>query len=108
VRIHVTGSNDAIFNEGCRTTAVFGGGASRPGFALGHSFETPPRGPAGQRQSRVWIGTTKWDWQLSSHKGQWHFYDQSLPRGGIMTLGHDYGLPGTNAGEHSCGEAPAT
>jgi hypothetical protein len=47
---HVTGSNDAIRNEGGRTTAVFGGGASRPGCALGHSFGTP-RGPAGQRKS---------------------------------------------------------
>jgi hypothetical protein len=45
------GSNDAILNEGGQTTAVFGGGACRPGFALGHSFGTPPRGPAGQRQS---------------------------------------------------------
>jgi hypothetical protein len=38
---HVTGTNDTILNEGGRTTAV----------ALGHSFGTPPRGPAGQRQS---------------------------------------------------------
>jgi hypothetical protein len=51
VRPHVAGSNDAILNKGGRTTAVFGGGASRPGFALGHSFGTPPRGPAGQHQS---------------------------------------------------------
>jgi hypothetical protein len=27
------------------------GGAFKPGLALGHSFGTPPRGPAGQRQS---------------------------------------------------------
>jgi hypothetical protein len=47
------GSNDAIFNEGGRTTAVSSVGAHlRPGFALGHSFGTPPRGPAGQRQSQ--------------------------------------------------------
>jgi hypothetical protein len=52
VRPHVTGSNDAILNEGGRTTAVFGGGAFRAGFVLGHSFGTPPRGPAGQHQSR--------------------------------------------------------
>jgi hypothetical protein len=31
------------------------------------------------------------------------FYDHSLPRVGIMTLGYYYGLPGTNAGEHSYG-----
>jgi hypothetical protein len=29
--------------------------------------------------------------------------DQSLPLGGIMTLGYYYGIPGTNAGEHLCG-----
>jgi hypothetical protein len=52
VRPHVMGNNDAIFKEGGRTMAVFGGGASRPGFALGHSFGTPPHRPAGQRQSR--------------------------------------------------------
>jgi hypothetical protein len=48
-----TGSNGAIFNEGGRTTAASSVGAHlRPGFAPGHSFGTPPRGPAGQRQSR--------------------------------------------------------
>jgi hypothetical protein len=50
VKPHVTGSNDAILIEVGRTTAVFGEGASRPGFALGHSFGTLPRGPAGQHQ----------------------------------------------------------
>jgi hypothetical protein len=29
--------------------------------------------------------------------------DQSLPLGSIMTLGYYYGIPGTNAEEHSCG-----
>jgi hypothetical protein len=52
LRSHVTGSNDAVLNEVGRTTAVSGGGASWTRDALGHSFGTPPRGPAGQRQSR--------------------------------------------------------
>jgi hypothetical protein len=51
VRPHVTGSNGAILNEGGRTMAVFSGGTSRPGSALGHSFGTPPRGPARKHQS---------------------------------------------------------
>jgi hypothetical protein len=29
--------------------------------------------------------------------------DQSLPLGGIMSLVYYYGMPGTSAGEHSCG-----
>jgi hypothetical protein len=44
---------------------------------------------------------TNQDWWLSSHKGQWCFYEHSLPRGGITTLRYHYGLPGTNVGEHS-------
>jgi hypothetical protein len=53
LRPHVTGSNDAILSEVGQTTAVSLVGAHlRPGFALGHSFGTPPRGPAGQHQSR--------------------------------------------------------
>jgi hypothetical protein len=66
---------------------------------LGHLLVVLP----GNISLLVWFDMTKWDWWLSSHKSQCHFYDQSLPRGGIMTLGHDYGLSGTNAGEHSCG-----
>jgi hypothetical protein len=31
------------------------------------------------------------------------FDNQSLPICGIMTLGHYYGIPGMNAGQHSCG-----
>jgi hypothetical protein len=50
---HVTGSNDAILSEGGRTTAVSSVGVHlRPGIALGHSFGTPPPGPAGQLQSQ--------------------------------------------------------
>jgi hypothetical protein len=71
----------------------------RWGTALGHLLVVLP----GNVSLGVSIGMTKWDWRLSSHKMQWHFYDQRISRGGIMTLGHDYGLSGTNAGEHSCG-----
>jgi hypothetical protein len=104
VRSHVTDSNDAILNEGGRTTAVSLVGAHsdqglRWGTDLGHLLVVLP----GNVSLRVWIGMTKWDWWLSSHKEQWRFYHQSLPRGGKMTLGHDYGLSGTNAGEHLCG-----
>jgi hypothetical protein len=30
-------------------------------------------------------------------------YDRSLPRGGMMTLGYYYSLPGANVGQHSYG-----
>jgi hypothetical protein len=63
-----------------------------PRVALGHSFGTPPRGR---------ISMSSRDWHLSSHKGQWSFYDMSLPCGGIMTLGYYYDLSKMNAGEHS-------
>jgi hypothetical protein len=104
VRPHVTGSNDAIFNEGGRSTAVSLVGAHldqglRWGTALGHVLVVLP----GNVGLGVSIGMTKWDRRISSHKGQWCFYDQSLPRGDIMTLGHNYGLSGTYAGELSCG-----
>jgi hypothetical protein len=53
LRSYVTGSNDAILSEVGRTTVVSLVGAHRvPGGASGHSFGTPPTGPAGQRQSR--------------------------------------------------------
>jgi hypothetical protein len=49
---YVTDSNDAILNEVGRTTAVpLLGPHQRPEGASGHSFQTPPRSPAGQRQS---------------------------------------------------------
>jgi hypothetical protein len=52
----VTGSNDAILNAVGWTTAVYLVGTQTwPGVALEHSFGTPPRGPAGQRQSRGFI-----------------------------------------------------
>jgi hypothetical protein len=53
LRTYVTGSNDSILNEVGRTTAAsLVGAIQRPGVASGHSFGTPLRGPAGQRQSR--------------------------------------------------------
>jgi hypothetical protein len=67
--------------------------------ALGHLLVVP----LGNGSLRVWISMISWDWQLSSHKEQWHFHDRSLPRGGTMTLGHHYGLPRTNAGQYSYG-----
>jgi hypothetical protein len=98
------GSNDASLCEAGRTTAVSLVGTHHgPGDALGLSFGTPPRGPAGQRQSRRQDQYDYRGWRLSSHKRQWRFYDRSLPCGGIMTPGYHYGLPGTNAGEHSYG-----
>jgi hypothetical protein len=52
LRSYVIGSNDAILNEDGWTTAVSLVGAHHgPGGASGHSFGTPPRGTAGQRQS---------------------------------------------------------
>jgi hypothetical protein len=46
------GSNDVILNEGGRIKDVFWGDTLWTWDALGHSFGTPRRGPAGQRQSR--------------------------------------------------------
>jgi hypothetical protein len=49
LRPYVTGSNDAILCEVGRTTAVSLVGAHHgPEGVSGHSFGTPPRGPAGQ------------------------------------------------------------
>jgi hypothetical protein len=49
----VIGSNDAILNEVGRTTDVsLVGVHHRPEGASGHSFGTPPSGPAVERQSR--------------------------------------------------------
>jgi hypothetical protein len=88
LRSYVTGSNDAILGEVGRTTAVALVGVHHgPEGVSGHSFGTAPRGPTGQRQSRGRFSKTNRDWRLSSHKGQWRFYDRSLPRGSIMTLG---------------------
>jgi hypothetical protein len=65
-------------------------------IALGHLLVVP----LGNDSLGVWISKTNRGWRLRSHQGQWRFYNPSLPRGGIMTLGYHYGLPGTNAGEH--------
>jgi hypothetical protein len=97
-RSHVTGSNDAILSEVSQTTAVFDGDASWTRVALGHLVV-----PLGNDSLGIWIYMNSRDWRLSSHEGQWRFYDWSLPRGGITTLGYHYGLPETNAGEHSYG-----
>jgi hypothetical protein len=52
-KVYVTGSNDAILNKVDQTTAVSLVEVHHgPGCALGHSFATPPCGPAGQCQSR--------------------------------------------------------
>jgi hypothetical protein len=104
LRSHVTGSNDAILSEVGRTSAVSLVGTHHgPGMrwdtALGHLLMVP----LGNGSLGVWIFMTSRYWRLSSHEGQWRFNDQSLPRGGIMTLGYHYGLPRTNAGEHSYG-----
>jgi hypothetical protein len=104
-RPYVTSSNNAILNEVGRTTAVSGGGASQTrrcvDTALGHLLVVP----LGNGSLGVCISMTSQDWWLSSHKGQWCFYDQSLPCGGIMILGHHYGLPRMNVGEHSYGDS---
>jgi hypothetical protein len=102
LRSHVTGNDGAIFSEVGRTTAAslvetHHGPGMRWGTALGHLLMVP----LGNNSLAVWICMTSRDWRLSSHKGNWRFYDRSLPRGSIMTLGYHYGLPGTNAGEHS-------
>jgi hypothetical protein len=104
LRSHVTGSNDVILSEVGRTTAVslvgtHHGQGMRWDTALGHLLVVP----LGNDSLGVWICMTSRDWRLSSHKRQWRVYDRSLPRGGMMTLGYHYGLPGTNAGEHSYG-----
>jgi hypothetical protein len=73
-RSHVTGSYDAILCEAGRTTAVYLVGTHHgPGDALGHSFGTPPRDPAGQRQSRSLDQYHFRDWRPSSNKGQRRF-----------------------------------
>jgi hypothetical protein len=104
LRSHVTGSNDVILNEAGRTTAVSLVGTHHgPGMrwvtALGHLLVIP----LGNDSPGVWFCMTSRGWRLSSHKGQWRVYDRSLPRGGIMTPGYYYGLPGTNVGKHSNG-----
>jgi hypothetical protein len=104
LRSHVTGSNDAILSEVGRTTDVslvgmHHGPGMRWDTALGHLLVVP----LGNDSLGVWIYMTSQDWQLSSHKGQWRFYDWSLPRSSIMTLGYHNGLHETNAGEHSYG-----
>jgi hypothetical protein len=58
------------------------------GTALGHLLAVP----LGNGSLRVWISMTSWDWQASSHRRQWRFYDWSFPCGGIITLGHHYSL----------------
>jgi hypothetical protein len=103
LRSHVTGSNGAILSEVGRMRAVSLVGTHHgPGMcwdtALGHLVIL-----LGNNSLGVWICMTSQDWRLSSHKGQWCFYDRSLPRGGIKTLGYHYGLPRMNAGEHSYG-----
>jgi hypothetical protein len=100
LRPYVTGSNDAILNEVGQTMTVSLMGAYHgPGVASGHFLVVPP----GNISLRDCIGMTSRDWRLSSHKGQWRFYDRNLPHGSMMNLGYYYGLPWMNAGEHSYG-----
>jgi hypothetical protein len=104
LRSYVTGNNDAVLNEVGRTTAVSLVGAHHgPGSALGQALGHLLVVPLGKDSLGVWFSFANRDWRLSSHKGQWRFYDRSLPPGGIMTLGYHYNLPGTNAGKHSYG-----
>jgi hypothetical protein len=104
LRPYVTGNNDAILNEVGQTMAVSLVGAHQgPGVALDTAFGHLLVVLLGNVCFGVWISMTSQDWQLSFHKGQWRFYNRSLSRGGIMTLGHYYGLPRMNAGEHSYG-----
>jgi hypothetical protein len=58
--------------------------------------------PLGNCSLGVWISMTSPDWRLISHKGQWRL-TAGASHAAAMTLGHHYGLPGTNAGEHSYG-----
>lgn len=51
LRAYITGSNATILSEVGQTTAMSLMGAHHgPGGASGHSFGTPPRGPAWQIQ----------------------------------------------------------
>jgi hypothetical protein len=53
LRTYVTGSSYAVLSEVGRTTGVSLVGAHHGSEgASGHSFGTPPRGPAGTRQPR--------------------------------------------------------
>jgi hypothetical protein len=67
--------------------------------ALGHLFVIP----LCDASLRVWISMASRDWRLSSHEGQWRLMTAVSHAGGIMTPRYYYGLPGTNAGEHSYG-----
>jgi hypothetical protein len=71
----------------------------RWGTALGHLLVVP----LGNASLGVWISKTAGAGGQVPIKGNGVLYDQSLPCGGIMTLGYDYSLPGTNAGEHLYG-----
>jgi hypothetical protein len=97
------GSNDAILGE-VGWTMVMVGVHHGPEGVSGHLLVVP----LSNDSLGVWISMTNQDWQLSSHKGQWHFYDWSLPRDGIMTLGYHYGLLGRMRDSTPMGVASAT
>jgi hypothetical protein len=98
------GSYDAILCEGGRTTAVSLVGTHHgPGDALGHLLVVP----LGNDSLGVWINTTTGAGSQIPIKGNDVLYNQSLPRSS-MTLGYQYALPGTNAGEHLYGVTTIT
>jgi hypothetical protein len=70
-----------------------------PGDALGHFLVVL----LGNDSLGVWISMTTGTGGQVPIKGNGVPYDRSLPRGGIMSPGYHYGLPGTNAGEHLYG-----
>jgi hypothetical protein len=96
---YVTGSNDDILNEVALTTAVTLVGAHHgPENALGHLLVVPLGN----------ISLDQYDWPGLAAKLPRRAmapYNRSLPNGGMMTLGYYYGLPGTNADEHSYGSS---
>jgi hypothetical protein len=104
LRPYVTGSNNTILNEVGRTMSVFGWGTSGTmGCVRTQLWDTSSWSHWATSVLGSGFSMTSRDWWLSSHKGQWRFYDRSLPRGGIITLGYYYGLPGMNAAGHSYG-----
>jgi hypothetical protein len=94
LRPYVTGSNGAILSEVGQTKVL-----SLVGHIRDHGLH---RDTALGHLPVVWISMTIQGWRLSFHKGLWRFHDRSLPHCG-MIFGYYYGLPDTNAGEHSYG-----
>jgi hypothetical protein len=104
LRSYISGSNDTILNEVGRTTAVSLVGVHHgPEGTSGHTFGTPPRGLTEQCQSQ---GLAQYDNPGLAAKlpwGQWRLTIGASHVAALLTLRYYYGLPGTNAGEHSYG-----